>query len=1010
MKPLKLHLQNFGPFLDETIDFSRIQSNQLFLISGKTGSGKTMIFDGIVYALYGRASTEKREVKHLRSHFAAATKPLTVTFEFEISGRLYKVVREASFLKPGNKNETKPKLEVYRHKAGRFELIESTIQAGERFILELLKLKQDQFRQLFVLPQGEFKEFLVSNSSDKQTILRTLFNTQLYDMLKNRLTDKTKSMKNEIDQIYTKIQSAWDELYTLDHPDLVVEKGLKSEQYDLMMAALPQFETIAEQQVSKVQEEKSKVEKELKSVNEAVERQILRQQLSEQQIQLKMKLEQFEVRQLHIQQLEQQLKLMNESKMALKMYQNLQELEVALKRQQNEYEQLQNENENLETEQIEQQQTLETHLLQEDEMNQKAQYLERTHHFYQECKQLKEKYTRMTNIEQTIQKLMQDNEEAMQTLEAIDKDDLERQPDYEKKSQLQTEQAVLVEKVATLRIAQNHATLQARQQQQLQQYTEDLKRIDGEIAQKQANIQVISENEQQLLNHEQAVMTLRATLSQNDPCPVCGQTVHHVEADADIEQIKKIQQENRIIEQTLEKLKEQKIKCDANIAHTKAQLAEIGEVDFNEEDLKKAEAEQHDIKQKLEAIDKENSRIATIQEEVGRIHQVIDENQQQIQLLKNEQEYIQERMDRFVAETAYDDIETFQSAFTQLKSAVDQFYQEKATLTERRDQLTTKIKEQQYEIQLCVHQIIERSKQVQTLNADIDEALEALNIQNRETLLDILQDSVYKEAYEQEVKTHHQEKQIVELKMQDVSQQLSAITVEDLDDLKVKQQQQRADFEDVQRRFNEYAFQATQNQKTAQKINDEVTYLKNTLNEQIELFQLAEILSGKNAHNLTLENYVLMHYLEQILLKANQRLLSMTGQRYELVRNEKKGRGFSGLEIEVFDYYSNQSRHITSLSGGETFQASLALALGLSEVVQSEQGGIALDAMFIDEGFGTLDQETLETALDTLIQLQSSGRLVGIISHVSELKNRIPIILEVVSKNYQSTTHLRSNE
>lgn len=231
-----------------------------------------------------------------------------------------------------------------------------------------------------------------------------------------------------------------------------------------------------------------------------------------------------------------------------------------------------------------------------------------------------------------------------------------------------------------------------------------------------------------------------------------------------------------------------------------------------------------------------------------------------------------------------------------------------------------------------------------------------------------------------------------------------------LDDLKVKQQQQRADFEDVQRRFNEYAFQATQNQKTAQKINDEVTYLKNTLNEQIELFQLAEILSGKNAHNLTLENYVLMHYLEQILLKANQRLLSMTGQRYELVRNEKKGRGFSGLEIEVFDYYSNQSRHITSLSGGETFQASLALALGLSEVVQSEQGGIALDAMFIDEGFGTLDQETLETALDTLIQLQSSGRLVGIISHVSELKNRIPIILEVVSKNYQSTTHLRSNE
>ena len=216
MKPIRLHLKNFGPFLDETIDFSNIQSNQLFLISGKTGSGKTMIFDGMVYALYGRASTEKREVKHLRSHFAQPKEPLTVTFEFEINGGRYKVVREASFLKPGNKNETKPKLEVYHLNGDVFELVESTIQAGDQFILNLLKLKQDQFRQLFILPQGEFKSFLVSNSTDKQAILRTLFNTQLYDILKNELVDKTKNMKNEINQIYTKIQSSWDEMYTLD--------------------------------------------------------------------------------------------------------------------------------------------------------------------------------------------------------------------------------------------------------------------------------------------------------------------------------------------------------------------------------------------------------------------------------------------------------------------------------------------------------------------------------------------------------------------------------------------------------------------------------------------------------------------------------------------------------------------------------------------------------------------------------------------------------------------------
>ena len=109
----------------------------------------------------------------------------------------------------------------------------------------------------------------------------------------------------------------------------------------------------------------------------------------------------------------------------------------------------------------------------------------------------------------------------------------------------------------------------------------------------------------------------------------------------------------------------------------------------------------------------------------------------------------------------------------------------------------------------------------------------------------------------------------------------------------------------------------------------------------------------------------------------------------------------------MFDFHSNKSRHISSLSGGETFQASLALALGLSEVVQQESGGITLDSMFIDEGFGTLDQETLETAIDTLINLKSSGRMVGIISHVSELKQRIPLILEVTSNQYESHTQFK---
>ncbi|PNZ79928.1 SMC family ATPase, partial [Staphylococcus petrasii] len=218
----------------------------------------------------------------------------------------------------------------------------------------------------------------------------------------------------------------------------------------------------------------------------------------------------------------------------------------------------------------------------------------------------------------------------------------------------------------------------------------------------------------------------------------------------------------------------------------------------------------------------------------------------------------------------------------------------------------------------------------------------------------------------------------------------------------------------VEERYNEtfeisttLQYKIQQNDKKFENMRVHINYLDEELKEQQQIFELAEVLSGKNNQKLTLENYVLIYYLERIIQQANIRLKKMSGQRYQLQRRQSVSQGYSGLEIDVFDLHSNHARHISSLSGGETFQASLALALGLSEVVQQESGGITLDSMFIDEGFGTLDQETLETALDTLMKLQTSGRMVGIISHVSELKQRIPLILEVKTNQYQSSTQFK---
>ena len=161
---------------------------------------------------------------------------------------------------------------------------------------------------------------------------------------------------------------------------------------------------------------------------------------------------------------------------------------------------------------------------------------------------------------------------------------------------------------------------------------------------------------------------------------------------------------------------------------------------------------------------------------------------------------------------------------------------------------------------------------------------------------------------------------------------------------------------------------------------------------------LSDIANGtKETDYISFERYVLAIYYEEIIEAANLRFQQMTNNRYLLLRKEDKGKGAGakGLDLDVFDHYTGQTRSVKTLSGGESFKASLALALGLSDVMQSRSGGIQIDTLFIDEGFGSLDPESLDSAIEALFSLNSSGRLVGIISHVEELKTRIPVHIEI---------------
>jgi exonuclease SbcC len=163
------------------------------------------------------------------------------------------------------------------------------------------------------------------------------------------------------------------------------------------------------------------------------------------------------------------------------------------------------------------------------------------------------------------------------------------------------------------------------------------------------------------------------------------------------------------------------------------------------------------------------------------------------------------------------------------------------------------------------------------------------------------------------------------------------------------------------------------------------------------LGRLSEVANGKNQYGVTFQRYVLGALLDDVTIAATQRLQLMSRGRYQLQRTMERAhsRAAGGLELEIFDAYTGLERGVATLSGGEIFLASLSLALGLADVVQAYTGGIHLDTIFVDEGFGTLDPETLDYVLRSLIDLQQGGRLVGIISHVPELKERIDARLEV---------------
>lgn len=1011
MRPTKLILNNFGPFIHEVIDFEQINKEQLFLISGKTGSGKTMLFDGIVYALFGKASTEGRNEGELRSHFADGKSPMSVEYEFKINDKKFKISRQAGFIKEGNTSLTPGKLDVFEfdEESQLYELRESKISSGNGFIKDLLGINAEQFRQLFILPQGEFKKFLVSNSSDKQSILRTLFNSIRFEEMQNLLLNQVKDEKKQIESRYSRIQILWEDIETFENDELIQFKSLNSMQTKDIIKSIPQFELVGQH----LNEEYEQLKSEHNDALEAIKRKIEENnKLIESLKELdrnKDKKVQLEKNKDSIEKLKAELRKIIEIKPLSQLYnqrntkeQKYENTKVKLNSILEELNEL-----NVKLEKFKKEKEILNEQL--EDINIKSEYIDKTKQFYSNINKYREAFNEIKQNETYLKENNQKQEENKNLIDKLNNDIAKIDVNNENIDEITQEIFQLTntfDKKVTLR--ENKKKYQSLSQK-YNETENSIKKTKEQISDLKLQLENIDKSNIDLNDKQTFIQEIQNALHVGDTCPICGNEIESLNEHIKFDEIAKNQNLIKEVNNQLNKKINELTKLETTSDYISNQMSELEINDDEISDINEIEQQlrtKNKEKEKLQIQIKQREKLKSALDKHKDIKHSLQIKHEKLLSLKHQFETL---INEFKSYTNYDETNKFEQCFKQYEQIVTDYVSKSEVLEKEINQTKQQIEIETNNLNNNKLAIKELEQEISGHSDEINQEMKRIGLNSYKDVEILLSKLENKEQIEMKIQQYEHDHQKLTLEIE----RLSKLTKDNKSESVEKLEATKTEIESNYNKYVEASatiqYQVQKNKDKFNSIMDHINYLEKELKEQQEIFELSEVLSGKNSKKLTLENYVLIYYLERIIHQANIRLERMSGERYQLKRRESISHGYSGLEIEVFDFHSNKSRHISSLSGGETFQASLALALGLSEVVQQESGGITLESMFIDEGFGTLDQETLETALDTLVKLKTSGRMVGIISHVSELKQRIPLILEVTSNQYQSHTRFKWN-
>lgn len=1002
MMPISLTLSAFGPYPDTiTIDFESFQEDGLFLITGPTGSGKTMIFDAMIFALYGKTSGQIRQTDSLRCDHALNEIPTFVEFSFSLHQQNYTIKRNPKYYLEGKKTPKQPSALLTLPDG---KMVEGIKEVNQKMI-SLLGVDDQQFKQICMIAQGEFTKLIMASSDEREKVLRELFHSETYQKLEEKLKVHLKTYQDKYDLLLNKRKDLMQELQVEDHQEYLSKQtkliASQQKEYDDLKKNLDQKKQ--QLQLYRLQNQRLIQLKDLKQQFQDLKKQENDYQKLNKTVDTLKKAQ--ETNYLYISYIKQQKKLQT-----LKL--NQEDFLKQLKKLEKDYQEKK---------------------VQADSLDYKQQTKEKLQNQIQETKQLINQIYQYQNDYQNLQTLKQQyrmlDEEHKLFLKKKEKFENGLQRDQER---IQSEQQVQ-SKYELIKQQYVRLNEQKVKVHQLSDYYDQILKLNENksdlqeeytVVEKQVDHEKMQYNQMEKLYFRKQAGIFALQLKEDQPCPICGSLHHPHPAQIEKEDItkekldqqaKKVKQQEHRLQDILQKILLSNQKKEMLVKQTKQLSSELNiqeeiskeifikELDHLSKDEKRMKKEYLELQDELKYIQKLKKSVALSLKDMSTYE---SKELKQAQSLENIQVQIHQLSGKLDDSLRQYEIGEVNKNYQQVQKEYRQLSLEIETIQQDYEKVKNKYLEIKTKISSLNQQIIQEQEIYDELDNKYHTALDAFI--NEEEFLNlktqINQISILEKKYQDYlISLKSLNEQIISLE-----NEVKDSTYVDLSSLsetiKEVNQQLREKNDDLEKLKIDYSLKEKMI-KDIQKINQQLEKDEDTYQRYLDLYNLA---SGKNNARVSIERYVLATYFENMLVYANVIMKQLSQGRYQLLRKDDAGKGRSqqGLELDVFDQESGNIRSIKTLSGGESFKAALSLALGLSRMVQDYAGGIELNTLFIDEGFGSLDSQSLDQAMNCLMELHHENKLIGIISHVSDLKDRIERQLVVERKQKQSVIQM----